>query len=295
MFFAKFNTIITSLKALDEGFSSKNCVRKFLRALHPKWRAKVMAIEESKNLTTLSLDELIVNFKVYEKVIKKDSETVNSKREQSRSIALKARKESSDDDNSTFDSEDEEYALAKMSFDPAFEHSLQSRVRSCPVLTVSWTSFARCLIEVNSEADLMDVLTIGIPTLTRDDFTKETIHVEVMMVQTMGKKKKKKGKSKSTNGGQFAGPSVKQTVRYEPKATSSAPKKGATNVSSPSTSSYMLKTTETSPKQDNFTTSNSFSALNDEEEDDEEVENVYDELANLLKTDESSSLTATVG
>ncbi|GJY04805.1 hypothetical protein Tco_0370745 [Tanacetum coccineum] len=71
--FAKFNTIITSLKALDEGFSSKNCVRKFLRALHPKWRAKVTAIEESKNLTTLSLDELIGNLKVYEEVIKKDS------------------------------------------------------------------------------------------------------------------------------------------------------------------------------------------------------------------------------
>ncbi|GKF30847.1 hypothetical protein Tco_0100645, partial [Tanacetum coccineum] len=50
--FAKFNTIITSLKALDEGFSSKNCVRKFLRALHLKWHAKVRAIEESKNLTT---------------------------------------------------------------------------------------------------------------------------------------------------------------------------------------------------------------------------------------------------
>ncbi|GJT04101.1 hypothetical protein Tco_0838563 [Tanacetum coccineum] len=63
--FAKFNTIITSLKALDEGFSSKNYVRKFLRALHPKWRAKVTAIEESKNLTTLSLDELIGNLKVY--------------------------------------------------------------------------------------------------------------------------------------------------------------------------------------------------------------------------------------
>ncbi|GJX88864.1 DUF4219 domain-containing protein, partial [Tanacetum coccineum] len=69
--FAKFNTIITSLKALDESFSSKNCVRKFLRALHPKWRAKVTTIEESKNLTTLSLDELIGNLKVYEEVIKK--------------------------------------------------------------------------------------------------------------------------------------------------------------------------------------------------------------------------------
>ncbi|GJY64534.1 monodehydroascorbate reductase [Tanacetum coccineum] len=110
--FAKFNTIITSLKALDEGFSSKNCVRKFLRALHPKWRTKVTTIEESKNLTTLSLDELIGNLKVYEEVIKKDSETVKSKREQSRSIALKARKESSDDDSSTSDSEDEEYAMA---------------------------------------------------------------------------------------------------------------------------------------------------------------------------------------
>ncbi|GJX00616.1 hypothetical protein Tco_0184529 [Tanacetum coccineum] len=110
--FAKFNTIITSLKALDEGFSSKNCVRKFLRALHPKWRAKVTAIEESKNLTTLSLDELIGNLKVYEEVIKKDFKTVKSKREKSRSIALKARKESSDDYSSTFDSEDEEYAMA---------------------------------------------------------------------------------------------------------------------------------------------------------------------------------------
>ncbi|GJR36925.1 hypothetical protein Tco_1212609 [Tanacetum coccineum] len=111
--FAKFNTIITSLKALDESFSSKNCVRKFLRALHPKWRAKVTAIEESKNLTTLSLDELIGNLKVYEEVIKKDFETVKSKREQSRSIALKARKDSSDNDISTSDSEDEEWTERK--------------------------------------------------------------------------------------------------------------------------------------------------------------------------------------
>ncbi|GJX05384.1 retrovirus-related pol polyprotein from transposon TNT 1-94 [Tanacetum coccineum] len=45
------------LRDLDEGCSSKNYVRKFLRALHPKWRAKVTAIEESKDLTSLSLDE----------------------------------------------------------------------------------------------------------------------------------------------------------------------------------------------------------------------------------------------
>ncbi|GJU54354.1 hypothetical protein Tco_1228068 [Tanacetum coccineum] len=80
--FAKFNTIITSLKALDESFSSKNCVRKFLRALHPKWRAKVTAIEESKNLTTLPLDELIGNFKVYGEDIKKMNSRNSSRDEE---------------------------------------------------------------------------------------------------------------------------------------------------------------------------------------------------------------------
>ncbi|GJU58001.1 zf-CCHC domain-containing protein [Tanacetum coccineum] len=94
--FARFNTIITSLKALDEGYSSKNYVRKFLRALHPKWRAKVTAIEESKDLTSLSLDELIGNLKVHEMIIKKDSEIVKAKVER-KSLALKARKESNDE------------------------------------------------------------------------------------------------------------------------------------------------------------------------------------------------------
>ncbi|GKF42655.1 hypothetical protein Tco_0125997, partial [Tanacetum coccineum] len=61
--FARFNTIITSLKALDEGYSSKDYVRKFLRVLRPKWRAKVTTIKESKDLTSLSLDELIGNLK----------------------------------------------------------------------------------------------------------------------------------------------------------------------------------------------------------------------------------------
>ncbi|GJS75142.1 zf-CCHC domain-containing protein [Tanacetum coccineum] len=93
--FARFNTIITSLKALDEGYSSKNYVRKFLRALHPKCREKVTTIEESKDLTSLSLDELIRN--------------------------LKAKKESSDEECSTSRSEDEEYAMAVRDFKKFFK------------------------------------------------------------------------------------------------------------------------------------------------------------------------------
>ncbi|GJZ87429.1 zf-CCHC domain-containing protein [Tanacetum coccineum] len=90
-----------SLKALDEGYSSKNYVWKFLTALHPKWRAKVTTIEESKDLTSLSFDELIGN--------------------------LKAKKESCDEESSTSRSEDEEYAMAVRDFKKFFKR----RGRKC--------------------------------------------------------------------------------------------------------------------------------------------------------------------
>ncbi|GJX65408.1 hypothetical protein Tco_0299751 [Tanacetum coccineum] len=96
--FARFNTTITSLKALDE---------------------------ESKDLTSLSLDELIGNLKVHEIIIKKDSKIVKAKGER-RSLALKAKKESSDEECSTSGSEDEEYAMAVRDFKKFFKR------RECP-------------------------------------------------------------------------------------------------------------------------------------------------------------------
>ncbi|GJY50135.1 hypothetical protein Tco_0440091, partial [Tanacetum coccineum] len=122
--FARFNTIITSLKALGEGFSSKNYVRKFLRDLHPKWRANVTAIEESKDSSSLALDELIRNLKVHEVVMEKDSEIYRGKKEKVKSIALKAKKESSDDETLTSGSDDEEYSMAVRNF----KSSLEDRV-----------------------------------------------------------------------------------------------------------------------------------------------------------------------
>ncbi|GJZ58384.1 hypothetical protein Tco_0613878 [Tanacetum coccineum] len=115
-----------------------------------------------------------------------------------------------------------------------------------------------------------------------------------MMVSKRWVKKKKKGNSLSTNDGQFAAPSVKQNVRYKPKAATSVPKKGATNVGN---SSSKLMNTGTSFNNDNITSSNSFASLNEEEKYDV-VENVYDETANLfpkIKTSGSSSFTAVAG
>ncbi|GKE10564.1 zf-CCHC domain-containing protein [Tanacetum coccineum] len=107
-------------QALDEGYSSKNYIRKFLKALHPKWRAKVTTIEESKDLTSLSLDELIGNLKVHELIIKKDSEIVKGKGER-KSLALMAKKESSDEESSTSGSEDEEYTMVVRDFKKFFK------------------------------------------------------------------------------------------------------------------------------------------------------------------------------
>nr|GEY98544.1 hypothetical protein [Tanacetum cinerariifolium] len=61
---------------------------------------------------SLSLDKLIENLKVYEMMIKKDSEIVKVKVER-KSLALKAKKESSDEECLTSKSEDEEYVVMR--------------------------------------------------------------------------------------------------------------------------------------------------------------------------------------
>nr|GEU79144.1 zf-CCHC domain-containing protein/DUF4219 domain-containing protein/UBN2 domain-containing protein [Tanacetum cinerariifolium] len=62
-----------------------------------------------------------MKLKVYEVIIKKDSKMIKGKREQNRSLALKAKKESSDEDSSTSDNEDEEYAMAVRDFKKFFK------------------------------------------------------------------------------------------------------------------------------------------------------------------------------
>ncbi|GJU74485.1 hypothetical protein Tco_1265890 [Tanacetum coccineum] len=79
-----------------------------------------MAIEESKDLTSLSLDELIRNLKVHEMIVKKDSKIVKAKGER-KSLALNAKKESSDEECSTSKSEDEEYVMAVGDFKKFFK------------------------------------------------------------------------------------------------------------------------------------------------------------------------------
>nr|GEU74946.1 hypothetical protein [Tanacetum cinerariifolium] len=172
-----------------------------------------------------------------------------------------------------------------------------------------WSSFARCLIEVNSKTDLVDVVTIGVPSLTGDDFTKETIHVEYewrpprcYLCKIFGHVHDDCPKSVMSppivTTSNVVTPTVVKTNDGFQTAIPSAPKKGATYVGNASKSSIMSKTTSNSSKNDNIITSNSYSALNEEEHKQEDFENVYDETANLFlntKTSGSSSFTAAAG
>ncbi|GKA53404.1 hypothetical protein Tco_0746719 [Tanacetum coccineum] len=79
-----------------------------------------MATKESKDLTSLSLNELIGNRKVHKMIIKKDSKIVKEKVER-KSLTLKAKKESSNEECLTSSSEDEEYAMAVRDFQKFFK------------------------------------------------------------------------------------------------------------------------------------------------------------------------------
>ncbi|GJW25547.1 hypothetical protein Tco_0039358, partial [Tanacetum coccineum] len=92
-------------------YSSKNYVRKFVRALHPKWRANVTAIEESNNLTSLSLDELISNLKVLDVIINKDLKIVK----------------------------DEEYAMAVRDFKKFFKRRANKKQNQRASIGGSWS------------------------------------------------------------------------------------------------------------------------------------------------------------
>nr|GEU78151.1 zf-CCHC domain-containing protein/UBN2 domain-containing protein [Tanacetum cinerariifolium] len=78
-----------------------------------------MTIKELKDLSSRALDEVISNLKVHKVVMEKDFKIYRGKKERVKSIALKAKKKSSDE-TSTSESDDEEYAMAVKNFKKFF-------------------------------------------------------------------------------------------------------------------------------------------------------------------------------
>ncbi|XP_070035424.1 uncharacterized protein [Nicotiana tomentosiformis] len=65
--YTRFTTLTNELKSLGRTLLEEDKVEKILtRVLPVSWERKITAIQESKNITTLRLDELIENLTTYE-------------------------------------------------------------------------------------------------------------------------------------------------------------------------------------------------------------------------------------
>ena len=81
-FYAKLNDIVNSAYNLDEIYDQPKIVRKILRSLIENFRPKVIARTESKDVDSISIDELVVSLQSYELDLPKTSK--------SKSMALKS-------------------------------------------------------------------------------------------------------------------------------------------------------------------------------------------------------------
>ena len=64
--FYRFMVIVNELEALGKTYTKVEKVMKILRSLPKKWETKVTVIQEAKDLTKLSLEELIGSLMIYE-------------------------------------------------------------------------------------------------------------------------------------------------------------------------------------------------------------------------------------
>ena len=98
-FYAKLKDIVNSVFNLGEQIPKPKIVRKVPRSLPERFHAKIIAIEESKDIDTIPLTKLIGNLQTYELGL-----TRLEKGSKSKSMALKAKSnetnESSNDEDS---------------------------------------------------------------------------------------------------------------------------------------------------------------------------------------------------
>ena len=149
--FAGFMLIVNGLKGFGKEYSSSDLVRKVLRSLPLAWHTKITVIEDSKNLLTMQLDELIGSLMTYEINLKRNASESNFKKP----LALKATSSvridsDSDDDtnNSSDDEKDDEITLLTRQFKKFLRKRNKGKFKS-----FSKKNFSK-KIETNKKVDL---------------------------------------------------------------------------------------------------------------------------------------------
>ena len=84
--YARLTLITNGFKSLGKTYSEYELIRKILRSLTSVWHTKTTVIEEYKNLSSTTVDELIGSLMTYELKFKKTEEPESNKK----ILALKA-------------------------------------------------------------------------------------------------------------------------------------------------------------------------------------------------------------
>ena len=108
--FCRFNSLVKDLHDLGKDYPKIEINRKLLNGLRKEYRTKAIAIETSRDLAKLDIDELNTMLKVQEM---RNTEEENSR--PSKSIALKASKDKCEHDNYDSDDNLNEYELNLLS------------------------------------------------------------------------------------------------------------------------------------------------------------------------------------
>ena len=103
-FYAKLKDIVNSAFNLGETIPEPKIVRKVFRSLPERFHAKIIAIEESKDIDKIPLIELVSNLQTYELGLSRISKSGKSK-----SMALKAKSSDTDDSSDDEDSKMKSY------------------------------------------------------------------------------------------------------------------------------------------------------------------------------------------
>lgn len=102
--FSRFQILVSGLQVLDKSYTVADHVRKVLRSLPPKWRPKVTAFQEAKDLDEVTLEDLISSLKSHEMELITDESTKKLKgialSSKGSSKALKAKVIESEDEAS---------------------------------------------------------------------------------------------------------------------------------------------------------------------------------------------------
>ena len=106
-FYGKLNEIVIAKLNLKKNIEDAKVVRKILKSLSESFRAKVTAIEESKDLDEIKIQELIGSFQTYELGL--------PSHKLSKSLALKTITKRMDDSSEEDDVEKEVAFFAKTS------------------------------------------------------------------------------------------------------------------------------------------------------------------------------------